>query len=211
MEAQALAVLFVAGIGGIAALLAIVPLAKVRRSPSPQPDRRLRQILPLLTPNERVLGYARQIWLAAPLRRDIVVVTNRRLLLFQIKLFSRMAFNDFLWQDVDDVGVTTQFLSATVTVEGRKCQNGTRVPAAVQMKGVAELPAQRLYALAQEIEEGWREKNRVRIMEEKRAASGATFIDAAPKLVTDRSPNMPSSGCPFSEGTPGRIEGILRR
>jgi hypothetical protein len=193
MEVQALAVLFVAGIGSIAALLIIVPLTRVRRSPSPQPDPRLRRILPLLTPNERVLGYALQIWLVAPLRRDIVVVTNRRMLLFQIKFFGRMAFDDFHWQDVDDVGITTQCLSATITVAGRKCQSGERVPTATQMRGIAKLPAQHLYALAQEIEEKWREKNRVRDMEVKRAESGGTVIDASAKLFSDRSPNMPSS------------------
>jgi hypothetical protein len=180
METQAFTAISVAGIGSVVILLSILVLVKARRSRGLRAGRQsvrwLKQAQPVLTKDERVLGFARQIWIQAPVQRDLAVVTNRRLIFFKPRFFGRMTFDDFLWQDVDDVQVTTQMFSATLTVEGLKHRNGECGTVSRRMRGIEKMPAQRVYALAQEIEEEWREKNRVRKMEEERAKSGNMLI-----------------------------------
>lgn len=135
------------------------------------------KIASILTKGERVAGVAMQNAINAPVKRDFALVTNRRFIIFRPKLFGRMNLVDFLWQDIDNVSVSTQVLGATLVVHGkRKTINGRYMPHNVSIGGLEKRQALRLYAKAQELEEQWREKNRVRTMEEERARAGGVYL-----------------------------------
>lgn len=137
----------------------------------------LERVSSLLTANEEVLCTARQIWLASPVTQDAGIVTTRRFIIFKPKLFGRMAVQDLLWQDVEDVHLSVQMLSATVGLRGRrKKADGSFEPIAAELRGLDKQQAMTLYARAQEIEEQWREKNRIRQMEEERAKAGGVYV-----------------------------------
>ncbi len=128
----------------------------------------------ILTKGERVAGVAMQNAINSPVKRDFALVTNRRFIIFRPKLFGRMDLVDFLWQDIDNVSVSTQVLGATLVV---RVKGNTRdMPDHMSIAGLEKDQALKLYAKAQELEEQWREKNRVRTMEEERARAGGVYL-----------------------------------
>ncbi len=131
----------------------------------------------LLTQGETVLAAASQNVVNSPLKRDTAVVTNRRFLIYRPRILGRMDLDDYLWQDVDDVAVSTQLLGSTITVRGSKrLKTGEQAPFSRSVGGLDKAKALTLYAKAQEMEEVWREKNRVRYIDEERAKSGGVTI-----------------------------------
>lgn len=143
-------------------------------------DEVIARVSSLLTANEEILFTARQIRLASPLTQDAGIVTTRRLIIFKPKLLGRMEVLDFLWQDVEDVHLRIHMLSATVSLRGRKKKaDGSFEPMAAELSGLDKQQAMALYAKAQEIEEQWREKNRIRQMEEERARAGGVYVHPA--------------------------------
>lgn len=134
----------------------------------------------ILTSGEQVLAVSTQNAINSPLNRDSVVVTNRRLILYHPKLLGRMDLQDFLWQDVTDLSLASKVLGAVITVQAKKrLPDGQVRSSTASIDGLEKASARRLYALAQELEEQWREKNRVRQMEEERARSGGVYLGGA--------------------------------
>ena len=140
-----------------------------------QPEKISHAVSSLLTGDERILAVAVQNAFNSPFVKDAVVVTTRRFILYRPKLFGRMDFEDLLWQDVIDIRVSQQLLGASIKVKGKRNQDGGEY---LTMKGLVKEQARSLYAKAQEIEEQWREKGRIRNMEEERARSGGVFLQS---------------------------------
>jgi hypothetical protein len=143
-------------------------------------------VMKILTPNEELLYIALQNMAALSVRKDSVVATNNRLILYRPGVLGRISFEDFQWQDVKNAKINQGFVSSTVSVEttqGRK----------VVMGGLDKEQAKRLYSLVQQLEQEWREKRRVREMEEDRAKAGGIQFGAGlfPSAAAPAAPDDP--------------------
>lgn len=127
------------------------------------------EVSKILTPNEEILYIARQGNVALSLRKDSVVATSNRVIAYRPGLLGRVVFQDFLWQDVEDAKISQGFLSTEFTVT-------TAQGEPLVVGGLDKDQAKRLYAICQQMEQEWREKRRVREMEEARARSGGVYL-----------------------------------
>ena len=152
----------------------------------------------ILTSGETILAVATQNLINSPINRDSAVVTSRRLILYRPKLLGRMDLQDVLWQDVTNVRLSTQILGATLAVTAKnRLPSGAIEAVEHAIDGLDRTAARKVYSVAQEMEEQWREKNRVRQMEEERARSGGVYLG----------PSVPSPGA----GQPAAVEERLRK
>ena len=144
----------------------------------------LAKIESLLTPGETLGAYAVQRrYKALTHRLAIVATTSGRLIILNRGLLGGFKMTDVRWQDLAnaqiDEGIFSSTLSFTVTP-------GTVVMKAVtpgdkhmvRVVGLRKAEAQRVYVVAQSQEQAWREKNRVRELEEMRAKSGGVQLGA---------------------------------
>ena len=89
----------------------------------------------------------------------------------------RMDLEDFLWQDVTDIRISSRMLGSEINITAkRRDPDGTVRTKSGMIEGLHKADALRLYAEAQRFEEEWREKNRIRQMEEERARSGGVYL-----------------------------------
>lgn len=129
----------------------------------------------ILTANEDILYVVLQNVTSLSIKKDSVVATSNRLILYRPSLLVRVSFSDFLWEDVKDVTIKEGFLAADLTVElvdGRLETVG----------GLDKSQVRRLYAIAQQKEQEWREKRRIRDLEEARARSGGFHMPSMPSM-----------------------------
>jgi hypothetical protein len=129
-----------------------------------------REVARILTPNEEILYIAFQNATALTTAPDCVVVTSNRLILYRPHILGRLSFADFQWQDVRDVDVRQGVLSAELTVTATDGRQDA-------MSNLHKEQAKRVYGLAQQMEQEWREKRRVRQMEEERARAGGVVLE----------------------------------
>jgi hypothetical protein len=96
-----------------------------------------------------------------------ITVTNKRVIKHQPHLF-KATFQDFLWRDIVSVHLADHFFGSQIYFEFKSGHiMGTHLP---------KNQAKKVYSIAQEKEEEWVEKRRIRKMEEVRAQSGANHI-----------------------------------
>jgi hypothetical protein len=133
-----------------------------------------------------------------------VVVTTHRILFVHRGIFS-MRFQDLHWQHVQDVQYAKSLFGSTLAVVGAstKTPSATMAAAGTQrqlaMAYLHHKKAQILYSAAQQAEVEWRERNRQRIVEERRADKS---------VVLSTSTDVPSteSGPPFPGDPSERLE-----
>jgi hypothetical protein len=126
----------------------------------------------ILTPTEEILYIATQNATALSIRKDSVVVTTNRIIGFSPGVLGRVSFNDFQWQDVLDVSMKQGMLSTEIVISTAAGQH--------EVGAIDKEQAKRLYGIAQQLEQEWREKRRVRGMEEARAKAGGVYMGALP-------------------------------
>ena len=130
----------------------------------------------ILTPNEDVLYIASQNVTAMSPRPDCVVATTNRVILYRQDVLGRVSFADFLWQDVKNTHIGQGMLSSRFTVELTDGRSEV-------MDNLDKDQAKRLYSVCQQMDQEWREKRRVRTMEEERARAGGIYM--APPDTSD--------------------------
>ena len=137
----------------------------------------------ILTANEEILYVVLQNATALSTAKDSVVVTNNRLIFYRPSVLGRVDFADFFWEDVKNVSMKEGMLSAEVDVEltDGRVERGSNL---------AKSQVRRLYAIAQQKEQEWREKRRIRDLEEARARSGGIHMPM---------PSMPSASAAPAE------------
>ncbi|MBA3659862.1 MAG: SHOCT domain-containing protein [Gemmatimonadales bacterium] len=130
----------------------------------------------LLIPGETLQTWALQRRLFALVhRRTIVGATSGRLIAVHRGLFGGFTPQDVRWQDLDDARVSVGIFGATLTVSARDGNDlaGNGGPGkALVFPGLVKEQAQEIYRVSQAQEQAWREKRRVRELEEMRAKSG---------------------------------------
>jgi hypothetical protein len=107
--------------------------------------------------------------MALSIKKDSVVATSNRLILYQAQILGQAEFADFQWQDVKNATIKQGVLSTefgVASVEGREAILGE----------LDKEQAKRLYSVCQQMEQEWREKRRIRDMEEARARAGGVYM-----------------------------------
>ena len=136
----------------------------------------------LLIPGERLESHAIQRRLfALTHRRLVVAATSGRLIAVQRGLLSGFTVQDVRWQDLRDAQLRVGIFGATLTVAADQGNDlaGAEGPARVfSFTGMRKDQAQEVYRACQFQEQAWREKRRVRELEELRAKSGGVHLGA---------------------------------
>ena len=147
-----------------------------------QDEAAVRKIIPkvtdLLTKGEEIEYIAVQKGIVN-LIPDAVVLTNRRFIIVRPKLMG-MNFSDVPWREVQDVHVSEQMLTATIscrTVSG----------ATAQIDKLPKKQARRVYAYAQQMEEHAHEGRKQVEIEKLRAGAGGVVVHA-PAMVPPPAP-----------------------
>jgi hypothetical protein len=106
-------------------------------------------------------------------RRDLVAITNSRMIKISRSLFGGFSMLDYQWKDLHDArfseNIIPNFFGAKVYFVGLKGVN-------IEIDGLPSSIASAIYSHAQAQEQEWEEKNRIRALEDKRAMSGASIV-----------------------------------
>ncbi len=128
------------------------------------------RVMPLLTDDEEMLYIATQDPKALKVKKDAVVATTNRIIIFRPKTIGGYAFVDLHWQDIRDIHLKQGTLLATLTIQTIQQRWET-------VDSMTRDTAQRLYSIAQQYEREWRERRRIRMMEEDRAKAGGVTVN----------------------------------
>ena len=155
----------------------------------------LDQLRALLVPGETIGAYAVQRRLfALTHRRIIVCATSGRFICLSRGLFGGYVPLDVRWQDLDDASISAGVFGATLTIKSLATDDMAsrgHVGRVVQIAGLRKEQAQQVYTLCQAQEQAWREKRRVRDLDELRAQSGGVNIGGA---LTGAAANLVAAG-----------------
>lgn len=140
-------------------------------------SRALDALRTLLIPGEALESWAVQRRLfALTHRRRLVAATSGRLLSVSRGLFGGFGTEDIRWQDLDDAQLRVGIVGATLTVTAFASTDlASASPGTAHtlvFPGLRKAEAQAVYRACQAQEQAWREKRRVRDLEELRAKSG---------------------------------------
>ncbi len=140
----------------------------------------------LLIPTETIDAYAVQRRLFALLhRRSLVFATSGRFIGMTRGLLGGFTPQDVRWQDVQDVSIRVGIFGSELTLKAFSAPDlatsgGLRT---VVFGGLRKEEAQSVYRICQTQEQAWREKRRLREMEELRAKSGGIHLGASQDLA----------------------------
>ncbi len=135
----------------------------------------LEQIASLLVPGETIEAWAVQRrFLALTHRRTVVVATSGRLIDMKRSLFGGFQPRSVRWQDLKEARITVGVLGASLTVSffGSPDLAIAGNEASRTISGLRKAQAEAVYRVCQAQDQAWREKRRVRELEEMRARSG---------------------------------------
>ncbi|WP_293908162.1 SHOCT domain-containing protein [Phenylobacterium sp.] len=150
-------------------------------SPPPVGSGPRAQLQTLLVPGEALVAHALQHRVYALLhRRDVAAATTTRFIFMTRPLLGGYQPVDVRWQDLKDVEITVGMFSARVTLTFNTNLSDTAAGdgavETLRASGLTIEAAQALYRESQAQELAWREKRRVRTMEEMRAQAGGVQI-----------------------------------
>jgi hypothetical protein len=148
-------------------------------------ERPLAQLRSVLIPGETVEAYAIQARLFALLhRRLLVAATSGRLIVLTRKLLGGFDVTTIRWQDLEEVTLRVGMLSADLSVRAGRATDlaslGVGGSQRVELTGLRRSQAQAVYRICQSQDQAWREKRRVRELEELRARSGGIQVSSGP-------------------------------
>jgi hypothetical protein len=151
--------------------------------PSPEDPRLvafLTHVSELLVPGERIEAWAVQRRLFALMsRRALAIATTGRLLVLTRKLFAGYDLTDVRWQDLSSTRIKVGMFGADVSVgylDGTDLTSANRSVRWRTIAGLRSAQAQEVYRLCQAHDQAWREKRRIRDLEEMRARAGGVQI-----------------------------------
>src|SRR6516162_118934 len=141
----------------------------------------LAQLRSVLIPGETLDAWAVQMRLyALSHRRLLIAATSGRLIVLSRKLLGGFDVTTIRWQDFEEVTLRVGMLSADLSVRAGKATDLTSLGAAgsqrVEFRGLRRSEAQAVYRICQSQDQAWREKRRIRELEELRARSGGIQV-----------------------------------
>jgi hypothetical protein len=147
----------------------------------------LAELAAVLIPGESLEAWAIQIRLFALLhRRLLVAATSSRLSVLTRRLLGGFDIATIRWQDLEEVMLSVGVLSADLALRAGKATDlaslATQGSQRVEFRGLRKQQAQAVYRICQSQDQAWREKRRVRELEELRARSGGIQVTSAPAV-----------------------------
>lgn len=119
-------------------------------------------------------------------RRVIVAATSGRLIVITRPLLGGFELISVRWQDLEEVTLRVGVFGADLGIRAGRATDlaSLGVPGAqrVELKGLRKVQAQGVYRICQSQDQAWREKRRVRELEELRARSGGIQVVAGSPL-----------------------------
>jgi len=146
-------------------------------SDEPSLDKPLENLRSVLIPGETLEAWAvqRRIF-ALSHRRQLVAATSGRLIVLTRKLLGGFDVSDIRWQDLEEVRLHVGVFGANLTVRSGRvtdlASQGAQGSQALEFLGLRKEQAQAVYRICQAQDQAWREKRRIRELEELRARSG---------------------------------------
>jgi hypothetical protein len=130
----------------------------------------------LLTSGETLEAWAaqRRIY-ALTHRRVCIAATSGRFISLQRRLFGGYDSADVRWQDLKEARISAGIIAADLTLVAQSSADlniGAEVNRILSFEGLNKDQAQAMYRICQQHDQVWREKRRVRELEELRAKSG---------------------------------------
>lgn len=169
-------VVFIALTLGLGLLLAPLYYVLVFAGSDKRAARAGEKLQSTLMKGETVLASGLQLRLYALFsRRLLVAITNSRLILVNRSLLGGFSMQDYQWKDLADTQLAENILPGLCGSRVSFAAAGGKP--AMLIDGLPGDIASTLYSHAQSQEQQWEEKNRVRGLEEKRAASGGAILN----------------------------------
>ena len=125
-------------------------------------------------------------------RRQVFAITNSRVIRLERPILGGFEMRDFQWKDLEDARVSENVLSSLCgsTLYFKADNQEIRLGSNVVCDEFVFFPefeiATKAYQYAQQAEQSWEEKRRIRAMEEKRAEAGGIMIgqNTSPSIST---------------------------
>jgi Bacterial PH domain len=134
----------------------------------------------LLTVGETLEAFAVQHRIfALTHRRTCIAATSGRFISLQRRLLGGYESADIRWQDLKETRISAGVLSAELTLVAQSSSDlniGSEVNRIWSFAGLRKDQAQAMYRICQQHDQVWREKRRIRELEELRAKSGGVQI-----------------------------------
>jgi hypothetical protein len=138
----------------------------------------------LLTAGETLEAWAAQHRLyALTHRRVCIAATSGRFISLSRRLIGGYESADIRWQDLKETRISAGIIAADLTLVAQTSSDlsvGAEVNRVWTFEGLNKDQAQAMYRICQQHDQVWREKRRVRELEELRAKSGGVQIGGAP-------------------------------
>lgn len=137
----------------------------------------------LLTSGETLEAWAAQRRLyALHHRRALIAATSGRFISLKRRLFGGYDSADIRWQDLKETRISAGIIAADLVLIAQSSSDlniGAEVNRVWSFEGLHKDQAQAMYRICQQHDQVWREKRRVRELEELRAKSGGVQISGA--------------------------------
>ena len=134
----------------------------------------------LLTSGETLEAWAAQRRLyALTHRRALIAATSGRFIWLKRRLIGGYDSADIRWQDLKETRISAGIIAADLTLVAQSSSDlniGAEVNRVWSFEGLHKDQAQAMYRICQQHDQVWREKRRVRELEELRAKSGGVQI-----------------------------------
>ena len=159
----------------------------------------------ILVPDETLEAYAIQRRLfALTHRRVFVAATSGRFIALTRHVFGGYTPVDVRWQDLHDASLREGIFGADLMITSAAVgdlASADRPGRSVMFQGLRKEDARRVYRVCQSQEQAWREKRRVRDLDEMRAKSGGIQLGAAAPAFT-----APAGGAPVTDNPAARLK-----
>jgi hypothetical protein len=134
----------------------------------------------LLTSGETLEAWAAQRRIYALTHRRIcIAATSGRFISLQRRLIGGYDSEDIRWQDLKEARISAGIIAADLTLVAQSSADlniGAEANRTLSFEGLNKNQAQAMYRICQQHDQVWREKRRVRELEELRAKSGGVQI-----------------------------------
>ena len=152
----------------------------INLSPAPDLDSAFAMLRGLLTSGETLEAWAVQHRLYALTHRRVCIgATSGRFISLNRRLLGGYESADIRWQDLRETRISAGILAADLTLIAQASSDlniGSEVNRVWTFSGLVKDQAQAIYRICQLHDQVWREKRRIRELEELRAKSGVVQI-----------------------------------
>jgi hypothetical protein len=152
-------------------------------------EKPLADLRSVLIPAETLEAWAiqRRIFALAH-RRLLIAATSGRLVVLVRRLLGGFDVSTIRWQDLEEVSLRVGVIGADLALRAGKATDlaslGAQDSQRVEFQGLRKEQAQAVYRVCQAQDQAWREKRRVRELEELRARSGGIQMMSGPPPAT---------------------------